>query len=138
MPGSGRTPTIASEVDRNGDGEIQYVEFVDWLMRPVVTAGAAALLSTAKLCYRADSSTIGSPAEPAEGGETRWTFRGTPIRLDAAHPLPKERRAPARPVLRAASSSHAPSRQQPFWAPRQTWAALCRLYSTKAPRQFVQ
>jgi len=81
---------IMVEVDRNGDGQIQYMEFVDWLMRPVVTAGAAALLSTAALLCRAESSTLGDPTAPEGGGEKRWTFGAGPLRLEKALPLPKE------------------------------------------------
>eukprot|EP00443_Scrippsiella_acuminata_P069250 CAMPEP_0115413958 /NCGR_PEP_ID=MMETSP0271-20121206/22340_1 /TAXON_ID=71861 /ORGANISM="Scrippsiella trochoidea, Strain CCMP3099" /LENGTH=754 /DNA_ID=CAMNT_0002838257 /DNA_START=9 /DNA_END=2273 /DNA_ORIENTATION=- len=90
---------IMVEVDRNADGQIQYTEFVDWLMRPVVTAGAAALLSTSELCLRADQAPLGNPT--ARGGvekrpsiEPRWIFSGhpgsNPVRLEAAKALRAE------------------------------------------------
>jgi len=82
---------LMAQADKNGNGQIEYVEFVDWLLKPVVTVGgAAALYSTAALCVRAESDAAGKAIVPAEGGEAQWDFEGGPLELEEALALPKE------------------------------------------------
>lgn len=86
----GDVERIMVEADKNGDGLIQYREFVDWLMRPVVTVGGVALYSTAMFCLRADTASVGNPRTVGDGGVMRWDFKKGPVRLDSALSLPKE------------------------------------------------
>lgn len=83
---------IMVEADKNGNGIIEYVEFVDWLLRPVRRLGAAALLSTSQLCLRADATTLGSPVKPIDSGQARWEFAEgvRPVRLQTAVSLQRE------------------------------------------------
>eukprot|EP00927_Polykrikos_kofoidii_P046948 TRINITY_DN41052_c0_g1_i1.p1 TRINITY_DN41052_c0_g1~~TRINITY_DN41052_c0_g1_i1.p1 ORF type:complete len:743 (-),score=110.41 TRINITY_DN41052_c0_g1_i1:120-2348(-) len=64
---------ILLEADKNGDGVIDYQEFVEWLAAPAAPLGATALLSSAKVCIRANGGTnehIPTISEPAPA----WSF----------------------------------------------------------------
>lgn len=78
---------IMVEVDRNGDGLIQYDEFVDWLLNPSVTVGAAALLSTAELHMRAEEEALASDEPLAEEEVHKWMF-GSPAARPVKLPAP--------------------------------------------------
>lgn len=86
---------LITEVDKNGDGEIDYQEFVDWLMAPLahtMKASGAALISAAAHCVRAETGhQDNDPATVA--GALAWEFGASskgPLKFSSAVTLDRE------------------------------------------------
>jgi hypothetical protein len=68
---------IITEADTNGNGMIEFDEFINWLLKPQRNMGGAALLSGCDLCLRA-TAPLADHREPTtvDGDEASWKFAG--------------------------------------------------------------
>lgn len=67
---------LMNEADRNGDGEIDFREFIDWLMVPAAPLGAAALMSECNINIRARAPEGAADKPGSDEGIACWKFGG--------------------------------------------------------------